>query len=216
MRMKTKLMILSLGMALLAGLPAKAADDTNAPPVKTNEVVTATTPASTDFTFYRLITERNIFDPNRTVRGPRTNNTPAPPPLRVDWFVLRGTSTYETNAYAFFDGTSSLYRGQFKLTDTIAGYRILEINTESVSLGATEDKKIELKVGMQMKRTEGKPWTLVVNPDLIAGSTGDSSDSGSSSGSSTGSSSSTGGGAGGDVSEIMKRMMERRAKEGGQ
>ena len=58
-----------------------------------------------DFDAFRIITDRNIFDPNR--RPPRVNRE-APPPA-VDSFTLTGTMSYQKGFFAVFDGTSSDY-----------------------------------------------------------------------------------------------------------
>src|SRR5262249_468863 len=64
---------------------------------------------------FRIVTERNIFDPNR---GPAIR--PRSGPTRsTDYFALVGTMSYEKGLFAFFDGTSSEYRKALKLGDSI-------------------------------------------------------------------------------------------------
>src|SRR5271167_1737375 len=59
-----------------------------------------------DFSSFQVISERNIFNPNRTARH-RGGNRPQPV---ADAFALVGTMSYAKGAFAFFDGTSSDYR----------------------------------------------------------------------------------------------------------
>ena len=191
---------------------------TNAPPGRGTNAPAAVVkdkegPRPSEWAFYKIITDRNIFNPNRspglTNRPPRDGGDPTP---RTDWFTLKGTMSYEEKAYAFFEGTGSQFNGGFKANDAIGGYKIAEIAGDHINLAASADKTIELRVGMQMRRVGSGPWTLVASPDLSAAA--ETGDSGSSAGSSSGSSS--GGGSSANVDEVMKRLMERRAKESGQ
>lgn len=186
---------------------APAGRGTNAPAAVVKEG-----PRPSEWAFYKIITDRNIFNPNRSptnIEAPPRDNTPAP---RTDWFSLKGTMSYEEKAYAFFEGTGSQYNGGFKTNDAIGGYKIAEIAGDHINLAASADKTIELRVGMQMRRVGSGPWTLVASPDLSA--TPESGDGGS--GASSSSSGSGSGGGSANVDEVMKRLMERRAKESGQ
>ncbi len=192
---------------------------TNAPPARGTNTPTPAVKepprvSPSEWAFYKIITDRNIFNPNRSPTNIEVPPTDRPPTVRTDWFTLKGTMSYEEKAYAFFEGTGSQYNGGFKANDAIGGYKIAEIAGDHINLAASAEKTIELRVGMQMRRVGTGPWTLVASPDLSAAA--ETGDSGSSAGSSSGSSSSGGGGSSANVDEVMKRMMERRAKEGGQ
>ena len=75
--------------------------------------------ARPDYQSFKIITDRNIFDPNRSSRSSR--RTEEAKPARVESFALVGTMSYENGTYAFFDGTGSSYRKAIKTGDTIAG-----------------------------------------------------------------------------------------------
>lgn len=176
-----------------------------------------------DFAAFRVIVTNSIFDPNRRPgRGPTTVIEENPGPrIRSDWFTLKGTMSYEDRAYAFFEGTSREYTGGFKPADSIAGYKITTIANDHIDLAAAAaDKPIELRIGMQLRRTGSGPWILMASPDLgesadsvAGGGSGSSSSPAADSGGSVGSSS---GSSGGSAEEAMKRMIARRLKESGQ
>lgn len=115
-------------------------------------------PNPRDFSAFQIINDRNIFDPNRRPRS-QPNRNPAPrPPQIVDTFSLVGTMSYSNVLLAFFEGTSSDYRKSLSVGNRIAGYTLKEIRHDAVklTLGTNE---IELKVGMQMRRSEDGSWT---------------------------------------------------------
>jgi hypothetical protein len=108
-----------------------------------------------DFSAFKIVTERNIFDPNRQPVRP---NRPTQTPRVVDSFALTGTMSYDQGIFAVFDGTSSDYHKLLGLNGKIAGYSVTEIAHDHVklSLGTNE---IELKVGMQMRRSPDGKWS---------------------------------------------------------
>ena len=115
-------------------------------------------PARLDYSAFKVIVDRNIFDPNRY---PRRAGEPRvrPTPRTVDSLTLVGTMSYEKGSFAFFDGTSSEYKKALKLTDVIAGYKVTNIAPNSVKLAAGTNE-LELRVGMQLRREEDGPWLL--------------------------------------------------------
>jgi hypothetical protein len=133
-------MLLMLGAAGTLSLAA-ATDETNVVNLR-------------DFSAFKIISERNIFDPNRR---PVRDRLP-PTPRVVDSFALTGTMSYDRGIFAVFDGTSSDYHKLLGLNGKIAGYSVTEITHDHVklTLGTNE---IELKVGMQMRRSPDGKWS---------------------------------------------------------
>jgi hypothetical protein len=146
--------------ALLAGLLALAM--TNGFPVVAQ---TTNAPAGTDFSSFRIIAERNIFDPNRY---PRTTRSVRPTANnRAPAFSLVGTMTYKKGMLAFFDGTDSDYRKVLAPQGVINGYTVVEITLRGVKLESA-GRTVEMKVGAQM-RQEGKgEWQLAGSGELPA------------------------------------------------
>ena len=179
---------------------------TNNPP---NAVATNSPTSVVSFEAFRIIAQRNIFNPNRYAGrqgGPRNPRQIA----RAPGFALVGTMIYEKGAFAFFDGTDPQYKKVLKPSDTIADYRVAEIAPSYVKL-ETSGNQTTLPVGMQMKEIDGK-WELAEGTESL----GRSSDnpSGASASETTaeaGSETSSGGGSGADA--ILRRLMQQREKE---
>lgn len=166
----------------------------------------------TNIEAFKLIADRNIFNQSRSprvssaLRSSETNEVPRVP--RIEAFALVGTMSFEKGDFAFFDSGNSQYRKTLKVGDEIAGHKLTEVKTTHATLVQGETKT-ELKVGQQLRREDDGPWQVTANTGNFASSSGGgSSSSSSSSGSSSGSSS-----AGGSASEILKRLMEQRARE---
>jgi len=134
--------------------------DTNEPGKPRNALRTNTVPDSIyrpikpEYATFKLITERNIFDPNRAPRG---RGGPPPKAKTIDSFALVGVMTYEKGTFAFFDGNAAEYKKAVKLADTIAGYKITNIEPNTIRM-VSGTNQVELHVGMQMRREEGGGW----------------------------------------------------------
>jgi len=149
---------------------------------------------SLEYSAFRLVAERNIFDPNR---APRSSRAPVQQKT-VDSFSLVGTMSYEKGDFAFFDGSSSDYRKVLKSNDVIAGYKIVAISPEQVTISSGTNQ-LELKVGTQMRRAEDGHWERGAAPAVYTASSSNTTSSQAP--------------AGGAESDILKKMMMRREKE---
>ena len=187
---------------LVATLAAIRAEDPNAAPAS----VTAKS-SGEGFDEFKIITQRNIFDPNRSAPGAPRRNVETPKPKRIDYLNLVGAMSYDKGRFAFFDGTSSEYRKSVKPGDSIAGYKVAAVAQNQVTL-QNGDKKIELPVGGQLKREDEGEWRVNSAPETFATS-GNSSDSSSSSSSSS-SSGTNSSGSSEETNPILKRLLEQR------
>lgn len=113
-----------------------------------------------DLESFKLITERNIFNANRSGARPRS----APRVLRVDSFALVGILASGEDELAFFDSSNSEYRKAVRDDEVIAGYTVAGITPASVKLTA-DDQELEMKVGMQLRRENEGQWELRVRSD---------------------------------------------------
>jgi hypothetical protein len=167
---------------------------------------TNTGPVSLDYASFKVIVDKNIFDPNRYPRqGPRVR----PPARSFDALTLVGTMSYEKGTFAFFDGTSSEYKKALKLTDAIAGYKVANIAPNSVKL-ASGTNELELRVGAQLRREEDGPWLLASqSTPYTATPASTSTNAAATTTTTTGSDAATGGA----ESDIIKKLMEKREKE---
>jgi hypothetical protein len=177
---------------VLAGCWAASAQQTNAP-------------SRPDYSYFRIIADRNIFDPDRYPRHSRSSRRDDRQGPAVDEFSLVGTMSYQKGTFAFFDGTSSDYRKVLKLDDAIAGYKVAEITPNAVTLKTT-DKQIEMKVGSQMRHEDQGGWQLVSqNESPVEAAENPVADT--SSGSATESSS------GDEGNDVLKKLMQQREQE---
>jgi hypothetical protein len=150
-----------------------------------------------EYAAFQMVADRNIFNPNRTARS-------GPSPVQaktVEAFALVGTMSYEKGIFAFFDGTSSDYKKVLKPNDTIAGYKLVAISTDSAKL-MLNTNVLELTLGTQMRRRDDGSWERSSNSESYPASSATSA-----------SSSATDAASSGAESDIIKKMMMRREKE---
>ncbi len=112
------------------------------------------------YAMFKIIPERNIFDPNRRPRRAGAPKTDAPPPVRIETFTLTGILSSDKGAYAFFDGSSSSYVKAVAEDGVIAGYKLASIDPPDRVQLEKSGKKTELQVGMRMRRQDSGPWEL--------------------------------------------------------
>jgi hypothetical protein len=158
-------------------------------------------PASLDYAAFRVVADRNIFNPNRQgyrSGGPRTR------PRSVDSFSLVGIMSYEKGTFAFFDGSASEYRKALRTNDTIAGYQLTAIEPNAVKL-ALQTNELELRVGMQMRREEDGPWLKPSLPETVSANVNTATGSATNSAPDSPSN--------GADNEILKKLMQRREQE---
>jgi len=130
----------------------------------------ATNPAGpADFSNFKIISDRNVFDPNRR---PRMVSGPAP--TIVDSFSLAGTMSCGKGLFAVFDGSSPDYHKVLAPGSGIAGYIVKEIRQEGVKLSSGTNE-LELSVGMQMRRNEDGRWSVGEPLESSGGSAASSS-----------------------------------------
>lgn len=191
--------------------------DTNSPGFsnpETNPASVRKAPSTVRFDLdsFRVISERNIFNPNR--RPFRGGRPPRPeredPGARMESFALIGTLSYEKGDFAFFEGSSSQYRKVLQPDETIAGYRIAEIAPNFVKLAGTNGQAIELAIGREMRKG-GEDWRLAERPDAIerpatSDTTSNTNTVGASSEKTEPASTSA-------ESDVLKRLLEKRAQE---
>jgi hypothetical protein len=148
----------------LGGLPAAAAE-TAAATVPARAAAVAPAPSRSDssiapsasFDAFRLITDRNIFNPNRTGRRDRTTEEQPP---RVDVLTLVGTMDSDRGLRAFFDGSDATLRKALRVGETVDKFKVASIAPNVVAL-ERDGKTTSMRVGQQLRRPEGADWNLI-------------------------------------------------------
>jgi hypothetical protein len=169
------------------------------------------------FDDYKLIVERNIFDPNR--REVRKNEPdPAsvlPQNVPAETVSLVGTLVHRTNKeserVAFFIGSAPGNTLSAKIGDTVAEMKVQSVQMDNVILKSGKTT-FEIPVGKGLRRNPGESWKLDENayvPDAAATMpqpqnqvtrTDTPTESSPPSGS---------------ANDVLRRMMERRKQEMG-
>jgi hypothetical protein len=186
------------GVLLWAAAGLWAADD--------GAITNAAVSTGTTFESFRIISDRNIFNQNRSPRSARRDSQRSRPPAVVQVLALVGTMSYEKGDLAFFEGTSAEYKKPVKPGEKIAGYEVKEIKPSCVKI-ANEKQEFEIKVGQQLRRENEGEWQISTSTSRVASTSGSSN---SSEGASAAATSSSGNAS---EDEALKRLMEKRAKE---
>ena len=140
-----------------------AAAPTSAPTAA--KTATAPAPARNDssvaptasFDTFRVVSDRNIFNPNRTGRRERTTEEQPP---RVDTISIVGTMESDRGLRAFFDGSDSSYRRAVRVGESVDKFKVTQITPNVVDL-ERDGKSLSVRVGQQLRRPEGADWDLV-------------------------------------------------------
>ncbi len=174
----------------------------------------------TDFTSFRLIPDRNIFNVNRSARSTRpTRESAASRSVQVDSFALVGAMSYAKGDFAFFDGSGSEFRKVLKPGDSIGGFEVKSVGLNSVNLDAS-GKSLELAIGSHFRREDGGEWRMVAEPAPSSSTSSsrrersrsyspEKSDSGESPKTDATEAADSGGGA----NDILQRLMKMREQE---
>ena len=159
-------------LALLVGSLGAAAQDTNRPAPRiqaTNQPASqaqeAARPGTVDYSAFKLIADRNIFNANRYAGMANQRR------IQVDTASLVGTMTYGKGNIAFFEGNSSEFTKTLKPEESIAGYKVSAVAASGVKLEAGTNK-LELQVGYQLRREDGGPWAVAMITGAPSGSDG--------------------------------------------
>ena len=198
-RTQTKIILLLSGVLLSGGVAL----------AQSNGV-----PGPTDYAkFSHFVTDRNIFDPNRQPHSysptTRTRTRTRTRPTSAPGIMLVGTMSYEKGMFAFFNANNSDMKKALQVAEKIADYTVTEITANRVKLESADKKQqLELKVGDGLRQENGK-WVKSDTGELP-------SETGATETTNTGggdSSTPAAPAAAGESNDVLKRLMEKRAKE---
>ena len=112
---------------------------------------------SAAFDAFRVIGDRNIFNPNRSARRDRSTEERVP---HADTITLVGTMDYEKGLFAFFDGSDAANRKALHIGEAIEQFKVTQISANTVGL-ERDGKPLTLRIGQQLRRPDGGDWSLV-------------------------------------------------------
>ena len=147
---------------------ASATNKSSTAPSVAAEKISTNGPVALTFPSFRLISDRNIFNPNRSpkTRGGTVTANEVKKVLPSESIALGGTMSYTKGSLAFFVSTVPEYKKSLKPGETIVGYTVRSIAYDHVEL-EKEGAKVELKVGHSLRREEGGPWQLSAKTEPI-------------------------------------------------
>jgi hypothetical protein len=140
-----------------AGATTNSVEKTNAPAAATS----TNTYSRTDYSSFKVIADRNIFSANRSGRVSRA---PTRKPMKVDTFTLVGTVDYSKGMFAIFDGSSSSFSKTVKVGDSLAGFKVTDVDLDHATIATTNGAPIVLHVGSQMRRVDDGEWAVGIGP----------------------------------------------------
>lgn len=121
----------------------------------------ATVAPANSFEAFRIVTEKNIFNPNRVGLTRATPEARAP---RVDEIALVGTVEYGGQRVALFESADVAWRKSVREGETLGEFTVRRVGAEGVDLVRGE-QVMALRVAQQLRRPEGGEWTVVAAPD---------------------------------------------------
>ena len=178
--------ICPLGLCLL--LLTALCTHSSAAPRETNQP-----PARREFASFKIITDKNIFNANRSRRADRSGGETRRA-ARTQTITLVGTMTYDRGMYAFFDGSASEFRKALEPGKSIAGHKIIAVKHDGVRLAAGTNE-FDLIVGMQLRREDEGDWKVVPGSGTAAPVAASPSE------------------APGEENDIVKKLMQQREQE---
>jgi hypothetical protein len=161
---KFKIALRACGLAALFAVMASGAATTNSVQSTNAAAAAASTNGytKTDFSSFKVISDRNIFSANRS--GRVASRGPTRKPTKVDTFTLVGTVDYSKGLFAIFDGSSSSFSKTVKAGDSFAGFKISDVDLDHVTIASTNGAPIVLHVGSQMRRVDDGEWGIGSGP----------------------------------------------------
>jgi hypothetical protein len=167
--------------------------------------------------FSRFVTDRNIFDPNRTPHYYPSNTRPRTRTRTrsnaAPGIMLVGTMSYEKGLFAFFNGNNADLKKALRVADKIADYTVTDISPGRVKLESADKKQqLELKVGDGLRQENGK-WVFSGAGELPAGTSSTETTSAASGAGSSETGAPATPSSATEPNDVLKRLMQLREKE---
>ena len=162
-------------------------------PAPTGAPAAAPTAPAGSLEAFALVTERNIFNPNRTAR---TRAAPEEKPVRTEEVALVGVVGFGASTSAVFHSADPHLKGEAAAGARLGEFTVVAVSPSAVELRAGE-RTYSLAVAQRLTRVEGGEWTASASPVPEARSRAES----------------------GPVevpanaSEVLKRLMKQREKQ---
>lgn len=128
-------------------------------PAPASSPAVATAPAG-NLEAFALLTERNIFNPNRTAR---TRTAPEEKPVRTEEVALVGVVGFGQSTAAVFHSADPRLKGEAGPGGRLGEFTVVAVSPSAVELRAGE-RSFTLAVAQRLTRVEGGEWTASAAP----------------------------------------------------
>jgi hypothetical protein len=118
-------------------------------------------PQPVNYDSFKIILDRNIFDPNRSSRSHKTS--PPEKPKEVETINLLGTMSYEQGSFAFIESNNPPYNQTVREGEKFSNCTVGKIFLTHLILTAGE-KEIRWPVGAKIYREDQGNWKLADIP----------------------------------------------------
>lgn len=153
----------ALPILLLAALtlPAPAAERRRgSEPAPAPAPATAPAAAPGSLEGFALVTERNIFNPNRTARS---RSAPEEKPVRTEEVALVGVVGFGAATSAVFHSADPRLKGEAGPGGRLGDFTVVSVTPSGVELRAGE-RTFTLAVAQRLTRVEGGEWKASAAP----------------------------------------------------
>ena len=147
-------------LTLVAQAAERRRGSDSAPPATAAPVAAGATAAAGSLEAFALVTERNIFNPNRTAR---TRAAPEEKPVRTEEVALVGVIGFGASTAAVFHSADPRLRGEAAAGGQLADFTVVAVSPAGVELRAGE-RTYSLAVAQRLTRVEGGEWTASAAP----------------------------------------------------
>ncbi len=156
-----RISLCALLAALTAGIQAaERRRGSEAAPAATPAPAAASTAPAGSLEAFALVTERNIFNPNRTAR---TRSAPEEKPVRTEEVALVGVVGFGADPAAVFHSADPRLRGEAAAGGRLGDFSVVAVTPAGVELRAGE-RTYTLAVAQRLTRVEGGEWTASAAP----------------------------------------------------
>jgi len=190
--MKRDLLFTLVAALVVVAEAAERRRGSESAPAPASSPAVATAPAG-NLEAFALLTERNIFNPNRTAR---TRTAPEEKPVRTEEVALVGVVGFGQSTAAVFHSADPRLKGEAGPGGRLGEFTVVAVSPSAVELRAGE-RTFTLAVAQRLTRVEGGEWTASAAPVPEAGSRTEAAPVEVPA----------------NASEVLKRLMKQREKQ---
>lgn len=157
--MKRALLFTLVAALVVVAEAAERRRGSESAPAPASSPAVATAPAG-NLEAFALLTERNIFNPNRTAR---TRAAPEEKPVRTEEVALVGVVGFGQSTAAVFHSADPRLKGEAGPGGRLGEFTVVAVSPSAVELRAGE-RTFTLAVAQRLTRVEGGEWTASAAP----------------------------------------------------